>query len=231
MMLLSGFIEPILGIRFTVLLGLSLDCVAYTLMYFMDNLTIVLISMAIYGIGNAICYFSVVNNCWKYFPNSKGLINGLILSFYGGSAFIFTSIADAIINPHGIKPDEETGYYNREISLNVEKFLFIMMIICYSFFIISISLAIPFKEEETEEEENKETKEKENISKQEKLEKLKETEFLVKGTENSKEEEEDKPKENNSSIDEPICQAICSIQYIIFVLYIVLGMCNIINLI
>ena len=56
--------------------------------------------MGIFGMGDGLGNISVIQNAWKYFSESKGTISGIILSCFGGSSLLFTSLADYIINPN-----------------------------------------------------------------------------------------------------------------------------------
>ena len=75
-----------------------------------------LISYALYGLGASATYFQTLRNCWKYFPNKKDLISGIVFSSFGLSSFIFTSIADHIINPDNIS--KEGKYYSKKSHLD-----------------------------------------------------------------------------------------------------------------
>ena len=66
-------------------------------LYYSTNITYVYACMVCYGIINAMNYMPVIKNCLLYFPNKKGLINGLVLFGYGTSSLIYNSIADYLI--------------------------------------------------------------------------------------------------------------------------------------
>ena len=69
----------------------------------------------------------IIKTSWKYFPNKKGFLTGFILSVFGLCPMVFTSIADAVINPEGISTEKD-GFYNDEISMRTENFSLIMAI-------------------------------------------------------------------------------------------------------
>ena len=46
-----------------------------------------------FGINNGIAYVIPISNCWKYFPNNKGLVGGIIVSGVGMGTFIFNLIS------------------------------------------------------------------------------------------------------------------------------------------
>jgi OFA family oxalate/formate antiporter-like MFS transporter len=112
----------------------------------------------LFGFCGSLTYFQSLKNCWKYFPDKKGLISGIIFSSFGLSSFIFTSLGDQIINP-GKEPKKDDEYYSEEIS---EKFLtyikvFIICIIIMG--TLSCILCFPFKEETLKENDNCENNE------------------------------------------------------------------------
>ena len=81
----------------------------------------------------------------KYFPEKKDLMSGIIFSSFGLSSFVFTSIADYIINPDN---NAKSGkYYSKEISyryLTYIKFFIFCIVILGT---ISIIFIFPFEEE------------------------------------------------------------------------------------
>ena len=42
------------------------------------------------GLGCGMCYFVALICCWEYFPKSRGLVTGIILSGYGFGSFVFS---------------------------------------------------------------------------------------------------------------------------------------------
>ena len=83
-------------------------------MIFITNYYLILISMGIFGLGDELANLIVIDNCWKYFPDYKGLINGIIIGGLGLSSAKLTPIADyLIINPEGIEP--VNGIYDKDI--------------------------------------------------------------------------------------------------------------------
>ena len=47
-----------------------------------------------YGLGIGMGYYPILKTTWKYFPEKKGFLTGLILCVFGLCPFVFTSIAD-----------------------------------------------------------------------------------------------------------------------------------------
>jgi hypothetical protein len=62
-------------------------------MIFFTNYYVILIAMAIFGLGVGIETLSVINNAWKYFPEHAALVNGIIITGLGISSGIFVASA------------------------------------------------------------------------------------------------------------------------------------------
>lgn len=155
----AGYIEPVIGLRFIIVIGYIFILGGYFLCYYFINFYLILVAFCLMGLGNTLCYFSVIENSWKYYRNKKGTITGLILSFYGGSSFLFTSLGDFLINPHNIDADKN-GYYDERVTKNVKPFLFIFLIILAGLALISLVLIFPYPKDTqnpTDEEENEES--------------------------------------------------------------------------
>ena len=81
----------------------------------------------LYGLGIGMGYYPILKTTWKYFPEKKGFLTGLILSVFGLCPFIFTSIADAVMNPDGVNT-EEGGIFGPDIAIKMKDFSLIMVI-------------------------------------------------------------------------------------------------------
>jgi len=126
------------GTRNTVILTFALHFLSYIILLFAKNLYLFLISMALFGIGHAVSNLAVIKNCWKYFPNSTGLVYGIVMSGAGICSSIFTPLADFIvINPEKEKVDED-GFYPEYIAKRLLRYLIIVTGILSVFGIISI---------------------------------------------------------------------------------------------
>ena len=90
-------------------------------------------------------YYTSLRNCWKYFPNRKDLISGLIFSSFGLSSFAFTSIADLIINPDNIPNDGK--YYSKQISFRFLKYIKLFIFCTVIIGAISSILCFPYEDE------------------------------------------------------------------------------------
>jgi len=140
------------GARFSTLIGILFMYVSYAIMIFSTNYYAVLIAMGIFGLGDGLANLSVITNCWKYFPNNKALINGIIIGGLGISSAVLTPIADCfIINPNHVEPDEHNIYPPR-IANRLLNFLYFLAGFFLVLGTVAVALTFPYKEETPDEE-------------------------------------------------------------------------------
>ena len=132
----TGFLDDKFGVRILTIVGSLCLLGSQLLIYFTKNFILLIISYALFGLCGSLTYLQSLKNCWKYFPNKKGLISGIIFSSFGLSAFIFTTIGDAISNYKGKTADCYKLYLQ----------IFIICIIAMG--TLSSLLSFPFKKEE-----------------------------------------------------------------------------------
>ena len=96
----------------------------------------------LYGFGIGMGYYPILKTTWKYFPEKKGFLTGLILSVFGLCPFIFTSIADAVMNPDGVNT-KEGGIFGPDIAIKMKDFSLIMVITMAVCGIVSQFLMFP----------------------------------------------------------------------------------------
>ena len=139
--------------RGSTLVAIILMFFSYLILIIFPKYKYVILGMSIFGIGDGLGNLSVIKNCWRYFPNNKGLVNGIILTGFGTSTAVLSPVADYLINYNKEGTDSQ-GYYSAEVSLNLLiylKFVFYLIIILGT---ISIILTFPYENENKEEEEN-----------------------------------------------------------------------------
>ena len=141
----TGLLEKLVGIRILIFLATISLCSSGLILYFSIQYYLILFSHFLYGLGASLTYYTSLKNCWKYFPNRKDLVSGLLFSSFALSSFIFTSIADLIINPDD--SPKEGKYYSREISYRFLKYIKIFMICVGVIGTISSTLCFPYIEE------------------------------------------------------------------------------------
>lgn len=106
-----------------------------------------MLSMVLFGCAFGISFFPMLKTSYKYFPSKRGLISGLVLCCIGFSTFLFTSLADLIINPEGKAPVND--YFEEDIAKKTKDFIFIMIFIIAGLGVISNCLVFPYPEEES----------------------------------------------------------------------------------
>ena len=103
--------------------------------------------MAIFGCGIGLGFLPLVTISWKYFPEHKGALSGIILACYGSGSFMWSAIADKIINPKGEKP--VNGYYPKDssVSSDIKKFWLFMIFAIVGCLIIVFLLGFDYYED------------------------------------------------------------------------------------
>jgi len=142
------------GPRYSTLIGILFMYLSYAIMIFFSNYYLVLVAMGIFGLGDGLGNLSVIKNCWKYFPNNKALINGIIIGGLGISSAILTPIADYfIINPDHVDPDD--GIYPKEIADNLLNFLYFLSIFFLILGTLAVVLTFKYEDESSDKKEEK----------------------------------------------------------------------------
>ena len=109
--------------------------------------------MGIFGCGIGLGYFPLLNNSWKYFPEKKGILSGIILCCFGMGSFFWTFIADLLINPDNKPVDNKEGspykgYYDESVSDKITNFWLLMVFIVIAFMGIIGLLSFDYYEDE-----------------------------------------------------------------------------------
>ena len=85
----------------------------------------------LYSIGFAIpqglTYMAPVHHAWLFFPNSAGLVSGLILGGYGFGSLIFDNLSTALINPYD-DPVDEHDWYPSRVNENFKKMMYMLIL-------------------------------------------------------------------------------------------------------
>ena len=139
-------IGHLMSTRKCILISLLIQYSAFAFLYFfISNPYVILISMGIFNIGNAICFLASFTNCWKYYPKKYGLINGILLSATGFSSSILTFIGEYIIN----REQKEISINDNNIDIKNKIELFVKIVVCMLIFcgIFGFLLIFEFKEE------------------------------------------------------------------------------------
>ena len=136
----TGFLDDKFGTRILNIIASVCLLGSQLLIYFFKIYAVLIIAYILFGIANSLTYFQSLKNCWKYFPEQKGLISGIVLSCFGLGAFIFTSIADGVI-----KSDEKEGKKDEEIVKGFKSYLIIVMVCIAVAGTVSSILCFPYQ--------------------------------------------------------------------------------------
>ena len=131
--------------RISTLIGVIIMIGSYGILIFFSNYYLVLLGMGIFGLGDGLGNLSGIKNAWKYFPNNKGLVNGIIIGGLGLSSSVFTPLADYIINKDGKKPNND-GFYDKEISERLIYFLYSMIAIFILLGTCAVAFTFPYQQ-------------------------------------------------------------------------------------
>ena len=89
-----------------------------------------------------------IYNSWKYFPNNKGLVGGIVVAGFGFGAFVFNFVSTAIVNPNHIEAGDD-GYFSLDVADNVPKMIRILCLCWLCLAIVGIAMIFPYQEEVT----------------------------------------------------------------------------------
>ena len=171
--------------------------ICHLLIYFTKKFWLIIFGFILYGLGIGMGYYPILKTTWKYFPNNKGFLTGFILSVFGLCPMVFTSIADAVMNPDGESMIGE--YYPDEIANKMKDFSLIMAITMGFCGILSQVLMFPMDNVEEETQVNENT----NLSQQE-------------SSSYVSNETYDKKKISDENINEPFNEAVKSWRFHMF---------------
>lgn len=158
-----GNIVPIVSawlnryVHVKILLLFSLLCVigCHIMLYYFDSIFWIISAMVIHGIGTGFMHYQAIKNCWEFFPKKRGLVSGIYNCSFGASSFILTLFADYVINPNNISAEHEI--FPSEVSKNVPKFIYKIILIFSILTVISVLLIFEKKKDTQEEKVEKET--------------------------------------------------------------------------
>ena len=89
---------------------------------------------------------NTVKNCWKFYPDKKGLINGINMGAGGISTTFFNPIADFVfINPEKESTDKN-GIYPDYIAKRIINYLYFLMGVFIVFGIVSYLMTFNYED-------------------------------------------------------------------------------------
>lgn len=194
-----------IGAKNAVLLSLFFEFITLSILLYIPNYYMVLLAMGIFGIGIATNTLITIKNCWKYYPDRKGLVYGFNVGAAGISTSFFTPLADFWIINKNKEKTEKNGLYPKHIADRLPTYLYVLVGIFFFFGISSYLLTFNYEDTETQidtlldEEKDVEKEEKGEITENKKS--IKEEEKKEKADKEDKEEKDDKT--NIKRIDVP----------------------------
>jgi MFS family permease len=84
----------------TILVSLGVFLSAYA----KNLLSFILCYSGLFGAGVGLSYAAPMIAGWKWLPNGKGLVSGVILTGFGAGGFIFSLLGTSLVNPKGLNP-------------------------------------------------------------------------------------------------------------------------------
>jgi MFS family permease len=136
------------GARVSTIISVVIMLTSYSIILTQKNYYAVLGGMAIFGMGDGIGNLSVINNGFRYFPNKRGLVNGVILGGMGLASSVLTPLADfVIINPEK-KNVEDNGFYPEDVANHLVTFIKLLIVIFVILGTLAVSLTFPYVKEE-----------------------------------------------------------------------------------
>ena len=204
--------------------GFSCICgvVCHLIIYLSKNFGLIIFGFILYGLGIGMGYYPILKTTWKYFPNKKGFLTGFILCVFGLCPMVFTSIADAVINPKG--ESMEDNYYPDDVAKKMKDFALIMAITMGVCGILSQILMFPLDNVINEIQVN----ENEKVNKQQSY-----VSNEIYGKEKELDDEnksnEDNELEKSENINEPFMEAFKSWRFHLFNFMSVGTLCKFIN--
>jgi OFA family oxalate/formate antiporter-like MFS transporter len=94
-----------IGSQKTMFIGTLLVSLGVFLSAYAKNLlTFILCYSGLFGAGVGISYAAPMIAGWKWLPNAKGLVSGVILTGFGAGGFIFNLLGTSFVNPKGLNP-------------------------------------------------------------------------------------------------------------------------------
>ena len=166
-------------------------------------------------------YYPILKTTWKYFPQKKGFLTGVILCVFGLCPMVFTSIADFVINPEGESMVDKN--FRPEIAIKMKDFALIMSITMGIFGILSQLLMFPIDHIITTDETKKTD---DNTDDNNKKESYISNEIYSKEQESENKTKEETESDGKTDDNEPFMQAFKSWRFHLFNFMSIGTLCN-----
>ena len=130
-MVLGGYLERRFSARLACLLGCLLHSgsIAATSWSIKQGQLAVLLTYGLLpGLGAGLAYMTPMSNSFKWTPDRKGLVVGLILAGFGLGTFIFNVAQTSYVNPQNLSPPPGAkGYFTQKEILDRVPGMFLLM--------------------------------------------------------------------------------------------------------
>ena len=138
--IVSGIIYKEMGLHITNLIGITVICLGYFMMYISSSLLFDLISMILGGIGTGIILYPSTTNAYKWFIDHNGIIVGVMETMISFGSFFFFFIGEKIINNDEKPSNEIDNLYDLEIGIKVKDYLIMQIVSLICAFLLSVVL-------------------------------------------------------------------------------------------
>ena len=149
--IVSGIVYKEFGLHLTNLVGVTILCFGYFMMYISSSLGLDLVSMILGGIGTGVILYPSTTNAYKWFTDHNGIIVGIMETMISFGSFFFAFIGEKIINPEEDQSREEDSLYNFSIGVKVKTYLLMQVISLIVAFILSFLLMFEKKDDNVKE--------------------------------------------------------------------------------
>jgi len=147
-MIFSGKLQQKYGPMLIGLVGAVLMSLGVLLTIFMNSFVGAFFSYGIlFGVGIGFGYVCPIACAAKWFPDKKGLINGIAVAGFGAGAFIFNLIIKAFINPSKLQTDvvnsvDLKDYFSQEAIISKVPWVFLLLGLIYLVMTVGGSLLL-----------------------------------------------------------------------------------------
>jgi MFS transporter, OFA family, oxalate/formate antiporter len=145
-MIFSGKLQQKYGPMIIGLVGAVLMSLGVILTLFMRSFIGVFFTYGIlFGVGIGFAYVTPIACAAKWFPDKKGLINGIAVAGFGAGAFIFNLIIKAFINPNKVQADlvvADKSYFTDAFVLGRVPYVFLLLGLIYLVMTVGGSLLL-----------------------------------------------------------------------------------------
>jgi len=127
---IGGKLGQMYGLKLLIIIGAAIQSILGVLCsYFVaDRYDVMYVTYGLCnGIGIGLAYPNILVLVMRWYPNAKGLVNGIVLCGFGVSALIFDKVQTAIINPHNLEQLQKTGFAHADAMMERFPFIFLYL--------------------------------------------------------------------------------------------------------